>query len=402
MTRLWEYARLLFLQLTPTSAEMKFLFFGALVAGLPNALAAAEAGSGPGVDAQQSRSDVSKDLSEVTEWKELCYVDLYAAAATSTLKYTKEVLSKDASGRDIFISDGYKKDSEGKDFYYLETCYRSGSTQGSTRTSKDASSGATELNPFVSIVDALDIGGTSGDLLSGLASGFPLVFGNDGGALFKRQNGSSTGQDDSALADLNRVSQAIGGPDNVLDLNDSGSGTSPSSDPTETRPAGGNSGGALGSTDAGNVWDQSDGFDGALEGLDRFGANPFARPSPTTTTSQGPRILRLSTIDVQTSILHSDSRQTSTMAAQPEQPFFASASSVFVPGTPSLGSEAPTAPPSGSGTPGAVAPSTTPLTVGIVTATQPASSLFISVGGGGQVTGSVTTIATPTPSVRAT
>lgn len=40
-------------------------------------------GSGPGVDAQQSRSGVSKDLSEVTEWKELCYVDLYAAAGES-------------------------------------------------------------------------------------------------------------------------------------------------------------------------------------------------------------------------------------------------------------------------------------------------------------------------------
>ncbi|GAA5990568.1 hypothetical protein JCM10908_003135 [Rhodotorula pacifica] len=162
------------------------------------------------------KDGLSKTATEEATWSEVCYVDLYAAKDQTVLRYSKELLTKDATARDVYVSEGYKKDADGKDFYYLEYCYRSGNTKGQTNTNKASSSGAIDSGPFGGIIDNLDIGGTSGNLLSGLTGGSRLGFGAPQPALFKRQN--TTGENGtSALDDVNRVSEALGGPNNVLE-----------------------------------------------------------------------------------------------------------------------------------------------------------------------------------------
>ncbi|GAA5990557.1 hypothetical protein JCM10908_003128 [Rhodotorula pacifica] len=328
-----------------------------------------------------SKDGLSKTTTEEATWSEVCYVDLYAAKDQTMLRYSKELLTKDATARDVYVSDGYKKDADGKDFYYLEYCYRSGNTKGQTNTNKASSSGAIDSDPFGSIIDNLGIGGTSGNLLSGLAGGSRLVFGAPHPGLAKRQN--TTGESGiSAIDDLNRVSEALGGPNNVFE---------PGSDDTADLP-----GGSPGAAGGGTGDSASDGVVGedARPGLG-LGGNPARRP---TSTSTAPKVFSLSTADVQTAVFHSDSRQTPTAAAVGADPFFASTSS-FVAATPSLGPQAaPTTPLSDLPSLVASAPASSassPLTVFLSTsAPVPTShSLFITVGNGPELTGSVTTVA---------
>lgn len=124
--------------------------------------------------------------------------------------------------------------------------------------------------------------------------------------------------DNSALDDLNRVSEAIGGSDNVLDLS-SGAG-----DASLQSPAGsamGNDGTAEGAAPEG-VFGQDSPLGFGLGGrfsppltfsiplvLTRYaatGGRPARKPTPTST---GPKIVKLSTVDAQTAVVHSDSRQ---------------------------------------------------------------------------------------------
>lgn len=157
---------------------------------------------------------------------------------------------------------------------------------------KDASSAATQVDPFRNIVDGLGIGGMSGNLVSNLAGGAPLTFGNGlPGRLMKRQNSTSGGEyhlcdlrrrreltlvvvgdpADSALDDLNRVSQAIGGPADVLDLSGAQSDSSAPETQGGSSPAAGSGGNAANAGTAGSAA----GGGGGLAG--DFGLNGKAR-----------------------------------------------------------------------------------------------------------------------------
>ncbi|GAA5867415.1 hypothetical protein JCM3774_002896 [Rhodotorula dairenensis] len=341
---------------------------------------------GPDGGGYTADSGLSKIISEEAVWSEVCYVDLYAAKERHTLQYSKELVAKDASAHNIYISDGYKKDVDGNDFYYLEYCYRSGGVKGETRTNRKTSADALEVDPFGRIVRNLDINGPNGSLLSGLVGGSRLVFGTPEHSLFKRQGGTAQ-DEDSALDDLNRVSEAIGGPENVLDL--STSGGAPAEEP----------GTDFGAGDPGksDVPAPEGSFGNNLPLGSGVGGNPARRPSPSST---GPTVFRLSTVNVETAIVHSDSRHTPT-AAKGVDPFFATPSSFvaatpssFVAATPSLGQEtvhsasATLAP---VGTSALAGSASSPLTV-FVSTSSPAS-LFITVGGAPSPTGSVTTVA---------
>ncbi|KAG0654759.1 hypothetical protein C6P46_001403 [Rhodotorula mucilaginosa] len=238
----------------------------------------------------------------------------------------------------------------------------------------------------------LDVGAGLEKSAFGFGRNPRLVFGTSGRSLFKRQNG--TAQDDnSALDDLNRVSEAIGGSENVLDL-------SSSNDDASLQPPAGSSMGDDGTAEGAapeGVFGQDSplgmGFGGKFSLQKTF---PWGKPSRKhSPTSTGPRIFKLSTVDAQTAVVHSDSRQSPT-AALGADPFFTTPS-VFVPATPSLGpapgSQSPTSPVGTLGTGAPASLSSSPLTVYSSSTSLPTSgSLFVTVAGAPSPTGSVTTI----------
>ncbi|KWU44733.1 hypothetical protein RHOSPDRAFT_33816 [Rhodotorula sp. JG-1b] len=274
---------------------------------------------------------------------EVCYLDLYAFDEEMALRYSSEVLAKDESDRDVYIYDGYKKDVDGRHYYHIEHCYRSGHLQSDMITDQATFEDFPLVGPSAIGAGELDIGAGLEESAFGFGGDSRLVFGTSGRSLYKRQNG--TAQDDnSALDDLNRVLEAIGGSNNVLDLS-SGAGGRP--------------------------------------------------PRKPTLTSTGPKIVKLSTVDAQTAVVHSDSRQTPT-AAFGADPFFTTPS-VFVAATPSLGpapgslSPTPLIGTLGTATPASL--SASPLTLDPSSTSPPTSqSLFVTVGGAPSPTGSVTTI----------
>ncbi|GAA5859588.1 hypothetical protein JCM9279_002247, partial [Rhodotorula babjevae] len=58
------------------------------------------------------------------QYKELCYRNLYADVAKHKVRFNKETLVQDDKGKDVFLFDGIKKDSNDKEFYYEEFCYK--------------------------------------------------------------------------------------------------------------------------------------------------------------------------------------------------------------------------------------------------------------------------------------
>ncbi|GEM09105.1 hypothetical protein Rt10032_c07g3122 [Rhodotorula toruloides] len=56
--------------------------------------------------------------------KEVCYLEMYEAKDWSTLSYQKETLVKDEYARSVYLTDGYKKDENGAEYYYKSFCYK--------------------------------------------------------------------------------------------------------------------------------------------------------------------------------------------------------------------------------------------------------------------------------------
>ncbi|TKA53485.1 hypothetical protein B0A53_04479 [Rhodotorula sp. CCFEE 5036] len=300
---------------------------------------------------------------------EVCYSNLYAFEDQMALRYSKEHLAEDESDRGVSINDGYKKDADGRQFYYIEHCYRSGHLQSEVSTDLVDFSDVLSMGSLAVGAGNLDVGAGLEKSAFGFGRNPRLVFGTSGRSLFKRQNG--TAQDDnSALDDLNRVSEAIGGSENVLAL-------SSSNDDASLQPPAGS----------------SMGDDGTAEGAAPEGV--FGQDSPlgmgfggkgkaveeTQSDFNWPKDLQA--LDGPTAALGAD-------------PFFTTPS-VFVPATPSLGpapgSQSPTSPVGTLGTGAPASLSSSPLTVYSSSTSLPTSgSLFVTVAGAPSPTGSVTTI----------
>uniref|UniRef100_A0A0K3CND2 Uncharacterized protein n=1 Tax=Rhodotorula toruloides TaxID=5286 RepID=A0A0K3CND2_RHOTO len=82
---------------------------------------AALANSNPVVGS--TRIDENKHDQDI-EIKEVCYLELYEAKDWSTLSYQKETLVKDEYARSVYLTDGYKKDENGAEYYYKSFCYK--------------------------------------------------------------------------------------------------------------------------------------------------------------------------------------------------------------------------------------------------------------------------------------
>ncbi|TNY19253.1 hypothetical protein DMC30DRAFT_418071 [Rhodotorula diobovata] len=85
-------------------------------------LAVLAADIGPSV-VGSSRIDDVQEQEEVSQ-KEVCFMELYKAEDVSSLSYTKETLVKDEFSRSVYLTDGYKKDESGAEYYYKSFCYK--------------------------------------------------------------------------------------------------------------------------------------------------------------------------------------------------------------------------------------------------------------------------------------
>ncbi|KPV77240.1 uncharacterized protein RHOBADRAFT_42454 [Rhodotorula graminis WP1] len=95
------------------------------LAGAALAIAAPDAGYGGGGTDVVKDSDFRKNEKALkASMKELCYRNLYADVAKHKQRYNKEVLVQDDKGKDVFLFDGIKKDSNDKEYYYEEFCYK--------------------------------------------------------------------------------------------------------------------------------------------------------------------------------------------------------------------------------------------------------------------------------------
>ncbi|BGP45574.1 hypothetical protein JCM10450v2_001393 [Rhodotorula kratochvilovae] len=56
--------------------------------------------------------------------KEVCYRNLYADVDDFETKHSVETLVSDASGKQVFLSDGIKRDFEDTEYYFEEWCYK--------------------------------------------------------------------------------------------------------------------------------------------------------------------------------------------------------------------------------------------------------------------------------------
>ncbi|BGP22452.1 proteophosphoglycan 5 [Rhodotorula toruloides] len=119
----------------------------------------------------------SKAFAATVAYQEMCYLTLFDAADFTSLKYGKDILAKDEKGQNVYISDGYKKDSNGKEYYYEEACYKSSKVDGKTRSNTVASSSTTSSSPFSSIIGGLGLDDGVSGFLSGLVSGDSLGLG---------------------------------------------------------------------------------------------------------------------------------------------------------------------------------------------------------------------------------
>ncbi|TNY20662.1 hypothetical protein DMC30DRAFT_244056 [Rhodotorula diobovata] len=130
-------------------------------------------------------SAASAAVAEVSH-KELCYLEFLLETA---VQFAKDQVIKDTDGRNVFLNDGFKSDSTGREVYYVSYCYASSSVKGSTSESKMGDS-TTLSNPFADIIDGLGIQsnvgfGGRGGLLASLVGG--SGGGTASGLLRKRQ-----------------------------------------------------------------------------------------------------------------------------------------------------------------------------------------------------------------------
>ncbi|GAA5918638.1 hypothetical protein JCM8208_002086, partial [Rhodotorula glutinis] len=95
------------------------------LAGAALAIAVPDGGYGGGGTDVVKDADLKKSEKALkVSLKEYCYRNLYADVAKHKLKYNKEVLVQDDKGKDVFLFDGIKKDSNDKEYYYEEYCYK--------------------------------------------------------------------------------------------------------------------------------------------------------------------------------------------------------------------------------------------------------------------------------------
>ncbi|BGP67987.1 hypothetical protein NBRC10513v2_001308 [Rhodotorula toruloides] len=111
----------------------------------------------------------SKAFAAAVSYQETCYLTLFDADEYTSLKYE--------NGQDVYINDGYKKDSSGKEYYYEEACYKSSKVDGKTQSNKVASSSTTDNSPFSSLIGTLGVDDSVSGFLSGLVSGDSLGLG---------------------------------------------------------------------------------------------------------------------------------------------------------------------------------------------------------------------------------
>ncbi|GAA6048133.1 hypothetical protein JCM3770_003677 [Rhodotorula araucariae] len=93
---------------------------------LLGARAAIGAGAGAAFDPSLAASSRIDDVQEqeVIAQKEACFLELYQASDVEKLSYTKETLIKDEFARSVYLTDGYKKDEDGQEYYYRSFCYK--------------------------------------------------------------------------------------------------------------------------------------------------------------------------------------------------------------------------------------------------------------------------------------
>ncbi|BGP29678.1 hypothetical protein JCM10296v2_001417 [Rhodotorula toruloides] len=132
----------------------------------------------PDTGGTASNLDASSKASVATvAYQEMCYLTLFDAEEVTSLKYGKDTVAQGENGQDVYINDGYKKDSSGKEYYYEEACYKSSKVDGKTQSSKVASSSTTNSSPFSSLVGTLGLEDGVSGFLSGLVSGDSLGLG---------------------------------------------------------------------------------------------------------------------------------------------------------------------------------------------------------------------------------
>ncbi|GAA6033430.1 hypothetical protein NBRC10512_005980 [Rhodotorula toruloides] len=129
----------------------------------------------PDTGGAASSLDASSKASVATvAYQEICYLTLFDAEDITSLKYGKDTLAQDENGQDVYINDGYKKDSSGKEYYYEEACYKSSKVDGKTQSNTVASSSTTDSRPFSSLIGTLGLDDGVSGFLSGLTSGDSL------------------------------------------------------------------------------------------------------------------------------------------------------------------------------------------------------------------------------------
>uniref|UniRef100_A0A0K3CR21 FGENESH: predicted gene_17.162 protein n=1 Tax=Rhodotorula toruloides TaxID=5286 RepID=A0A0K3CR21_RHOTO len=132
----------------------------------------------PDTGAASSNLDASSKASVATvAYQEMCYLTLFDAEEITSLKYGKDTLAQDENGQDVYINDGYKKDSNGKEYYYEEACYKTSKVDGKTQSNTVASSSTTDSSPFSSLMGTLGPDEGVSGFLSGLVSGDNLGLG---------------------------------------------------------------------------------------------------------------------------------------------------------------------------------------------------------------------------------
>ncbi|GAA6010834.1 uncharacterized protein JCM10292_006027, partial [Rhodotorula paludigena] len=83
------------------------------------ALAFASPDGKGGVDIVKDADFKKAEKAAKISLKEICYRNLYADVSKFKVKYNKEVLVHDEKGKDVFLFDGIKKDSNDREFVRL-------------------------------------------------------------------------------------------------------------------------------------------------------------------------------------------------------------------------------------------------------------------------------------------